>query len=263
MIPNYLTNNPFPKCRWSGDIKPVVVLDGEPFAINTLAEPVSADMAFLAGVNQKSFEKALELVSSRVMHFCEMRVADISPLRQNTKLRELAIHWNTKLEDISPLADIPGLKCLVLEDTPKVFDLSPLEKCKGLECLEFSGGVWNKNKANSLKYISNLPNLKVLRLLNLSVQSDGLEPLGNLIGLKELILSNQFPTEEYAYLSVRLKQTRCSYFAPYVELPNPINGKDVMVIGSRKPFLNKVEDSDKLAKYVKQFDALRKKFRAS
>ena len=263
MIPKYLTSNPFPESQWSPNLRPVAVLDGVPFSINSLSEPVSADISYFVGVNQKTFEKVIGLVSSRVMHFYEMRVADISSISQNTKLQELAVHWNSKLEDISPLADVHNLKSLVLEDTPKIYDLSPLEKCLGLECLEYSGGMWKKNNANSLEYISHLPKLKHLRLLNLGVDSHGLKPLANLSVLEELELSNQFPTEDYAYLSVHLKSTECEYFFPYVEMSGDIDGKDVMVIGSRKPFLNKVNDSKKLEKYVKQFDELKAKFTAN
>ncbi len=171
----------------------------------------------------KSFEKALSLVSARVMHFYEMRVADISSLEKNNKLRELAIHWNSRLEDISPIAHIKELKGLVLEDTPKVHDLTPFSRCVTLESLEFSGGMWKKNKASSLETFSRLPALKSVRLLNLAIGSNGLKPLANLSSLAELELSNQFPTEDYAYLAVKLDGVKCEYFSPYVELPNPID----------------------------------------
>ena len=99
--------------------------------------------------------------------------------------------------------------------------------------------------------------------MNLGVDSHGLKPLANLPGLVELELSNQFPTDDYAYLSVKLDKTNCDYFAPYVEMSSLIGDKDVMVIGRRKPLLNKVEDSEKLAKYERQFKALREKFAAN
>jgi len=263
MIPKYLTSNPFPESHWTPDMKPIAVLDGEPFSIKSLTDAVSVDISYFVGVNQKAFEKVVRLVSSRVMHFYEMRVADISGITQNSRLEELAIHWNSKLQDISPLADMQQLKGLVLEDTPKLYDLSPLEQCKELETLEYSGGMWKKNKANSLEYIAVLPKLKHLCLLNLSVDSHGLKPLANLNVLEELELSNQFPTEDYAYLAVHLKYTKCDYFVPFVEMSGKIDGKDVMVVGSRKPFLNKVKDSKKLERYVKQFGALKAKFTAN
>ncbi len=262
MIPEYLTTNPFPDSKWSSDMRPVVVLDGTAHVLNNIDEPVSADIAYFVGVNQKSFEKAMALINAKVMHFYDMRVSDLTSLHKNIALCELAIHWNSKLEDISPIAKIKGLKSLVLEDTLKVSDLSPLSECIELESFEYSGGMWKKNKTESLEPISKLPKLQSLRLLNLAV-TGGLKPLASLSSLRELELSNQFPTEEYAYLSVMLDCVRCDYFVPYIELPNPIEEKDVMVIGKRKPFLNKQTDAMKLAKYVEQFDGFKRKYAAN
>lgn len=243
-------------------MRPVVVLDGIAQALSSMDEPESADIAYFVGVNQKSFEKAMTLVEARVMHFYEMRVADLTSLKKNTELRELAIHWNTQLEDIAPIAGIKGLQSLVLEDTPKISDLSPLSQCIELESFEYSGGMWKKNKTESLEPISELPKLSNLRLLNLYV-TGGLKSLASLPSLRELELSNQFPTEEYAYLSVMLDRVNCDYFVPYIELPNPIEDKNVMVIGKRKPFLNKQADAVKLAKYVEQFNGFRRKYAAN
>ena len=114
---------------------------------------------------------------------------------------------------ITLIAKIKCLKGLVLEDTPKISDLSPLSQCIKLESFEFSGGMWKSNKTESLEPISGLPKLSSLRLLNLSVSS-GLKSLASLTSLRELELSNQFPTEEYAYLSVKLDGVHCEYFAP-------------------------------------------------
>lgn len=252
MLPKYLLNNPFPDCKWSQDMKPVAILDGVAYAISSMDDPKLANISYFIGVNQKTFEKVMKLVTSKVMHFYEMRVPDIS-----------ALSLNSKLEDISPFTKIHSLKSLVLEDTPKVYDLSPISMCKSIECLEYSGGIWKKNRTNSLEPISQLPKLKVLRLLNLSVELNGLKPLAILSNLVELGLSNQFPTDEYAYLSVYLEETKCDYFAPYIEISSPIDGKDVMVVGNRKPFLNKITDSKKITQYVEQFKAIQAKYRTN
>lgn len=262
MIPEYLSCNPFPDSQWSPDMRPVVVLDGAAQALSTMNEVVTVDMAYFVGVNEKTFEKAMTLVKARVMHFYEMRVSDLTSLSKNEKLRELAIHWNSKIEDISPISEIYGLKALVLEDTPKISDLHSLSKCVDLESLEFSGGVYKKNKTESLEPISHLSNLHSLRLLNLAV-TEGLKSLASLPSLRELELSNQFPTEEYAFLSAKLNDVKCDYFVPYIELKNPIEDKNVMVIGKRKPFLNKQADAEKLAKYAEQFNGFLRKYAAN
>ncbi len=138
--------------------------------------------------------------------------------------------------------------------------MSALNLCSKLECLEFSGGIWSKNKVKTLEPISHLPLLNSLKLLNLSIVTNGLKPLVYLPAIKDLECSNQFSTEDFAYLSVKLPHTKCNYFSPYVEISKPVGEKNVMVTGKRKPFLNKSRDSKKLESYVKQFEALRNKY---
>ncbi|MFC0274214.1 hypothetical protein ACFFIX_22965 [Metabacillus herbersteinensis] len=99
-----------------------------------------------------------------------------------------------------------------------------------------------------------------LSLLNIRVKDESLEALTHLKCLLELTISNQFSTEEYARLSVSLPDTKSDYFQPYVVLDDTIDGKDIMVIGKRKPFLNSQTDKKKLKKYSTQFSLYRKKF---
>lgn len=263
MIPYHLTRNPFPEAEWTPEMKPLVVLDGAAHSINELDTRITGDVAYVVGVNQHSFEHVLELVSARTIHFYEMRVADIGSLAGHPEIMELAIHWNTKMEDLTPIKSLPDLTHLVLEHTPGIHDLSALSECKNLEVLEYSGGMWSKNKAKSLEPLAQLSSLKKLRLLNLAVEHGGLKPIAALTHLEDLEVSNQFPAEEYAYLSVHLTDTACAHFAPYIKLEHPIGGKDAMVVGSRKPFLNLEEDADKLTRYEEKFERLRQTYSAN
>ena len=99
-----------------------------------------------------------------------------------------------------------------------------------------------------------------MALSNIKLKDESLEPIASLRNLEELHLSNQFPTEEFAKLSVKIPQTKCDYFQSFVHLENPIDGKDIMVIGKRKPILNSIKDSEKLRKYEKQFQTLQMKY---
>ncbi len=64
--------------------------------------------------------------------------------------------------------------------------------------------------------------------------------------------------EEVAWLSGRLKETECSWFRPYVELPFvcPKCKKDLMVIltGQGQTNLCKECDANRLAKHVAKFE---------
>ncbi|MCJ1908965.1 hypothetical protein [Planococcus ruber] len=98
-----------------------------------------------------------------------------------------------------------------------------------------------------------------LGLSNIKVANESLQPLAELKGLKELAISNQFSTEEFAKLSVALPNTTCDKFSPFVRVVLP-DGLDLMVVGKRKPFLNSTNDSAKMKKYEERFRALQEAF---
>ncbi|WP_369691018.1 hypothetical protein [Robertmurraya korlensis] len=77
-----------------------------------------------------------------------------------------------------------------------------------------------------------------------------------------MLISNQFPTEEYAKLSVALPNTKSDKFEAYVHI-SPIGDKDIMVVGKRKPLLNSNSKSDvkRLQKYQEQFKEYQDKYK--
>ena len=152
------------------------------------------------------------------------------------------------------------LRTLSLEDTPKVRDLDPIGRLSGLRAFQYSGGIWNKNVANSLAPIGRLAHLEELRLNNLKVLDGGLRPLAACSALRRLDVSNQFETADYAYLSVALPAVECDMFAPYVPLGGELGDNDMMVVGSGKPFLHSRRDAERLRRYEEAFRALQGRF---
>lgn len=252
----------WPDVDWDPSDKPVVIADGVAHPLSTISDPFECSAAFVIGVNEKSFLRLCETVRTTSLHFYEMRVADLTPLSTFPKLEHLSIRWNTKVTDLSVLADLTRLRTLVLEDVPKVRDLAPLAALSRLTGLVFSGGIWNKNRARTLAPVASLPDLTDLSLTNLAVAEGGLRPLASCRRLRTLTLSNQFATEDYAFLSVRLPNVECEMLAPYVRLDSPIEDKDVMVVGRRRPFLNSKRDAERLAGYVDRFRKLQERFAA-
>ena len=95
--------------------------------------------------------------------------------------------------------------------------------------------------------------------INISVERDGLRPLAACAKLKHLTVPNQFPTADYAYLSALMPQVECDLFAPWVPRAES-GGHDVMVVGRRKPFLHSVRDRERITRYEREFEALRRDF---
>ena len=241
--------------------RPVVLVDDTLYSLSELASgKATGSFALVGSCNEKNIATICDSLEVDAVQFSEMRVENLDVLRRLGELQHLGITWNTKLEDLSFLHNHPNLKSLILSDTPKVSDLTPISSLTHLLSLEISGGIWNKNRAVSLAPITSLASLESLTLLNIKVDDGSLAPIAQLNTLQRLSLSNQFKTEEYAYLKTRLTETECKMFAPYVELQSPIENKDVMVVGSRKPFLNSQADAERLARYVEKFEAMVRQF---
>jgi hypothetical protein len=248
--------------RWDPADKPVLVANGRSYPIATLAEPVATDLAYVVGIRDRELLTLARWLRASAVHFYEMRVTDLAPLAGIDGLAHLAIEWNTKVHDLSPIGAFTALETLVLLATPKVRSLVPLETLARLRAFECSGGIWTRNDVDSLEPLSGLP-LEDVRLTHLHVAVEGLRPLAQVKTLRRLRLSNQFPTEDYAYLSVHLPDAACDRFAPFMPLDPPLDGKDVMVTGSRKPFLSSQADRAQLRRYVDAFEALRRQYAAA
>lgn len=66
---------------------------------------------------------------------------------------------------------------------------------------------------------------------------------------------------DYAYLSVHLPQATCDKLAPAVSFEPALEGKDCMLVGSRRPFLSSQEDGKRLEKYARECERLQEEFR--
>lgn len=150
----------------------------------------------------------------------------------------------------------------MLSDCPKVHDLGPIAALENLEILDLSGGMWSTFKPDTLAPLADLRKLRGLSLKAIRVVGESLAPVAGLTQLQELELSNQFPTEEYARLSVALPRVPCTHFAPYLDFGAGAGATQVMVTGKGKPVLALPKDAARLERYVQQFRAAQDRFRA-
>ncbi|MFD3445888.1 hypothetical protein ACFDTO_14945 [Microbacteriaceae bacterium 4G12] len=235
-----------------------LAIDGKTKNLERLSN-LKIEKLWIFSVNQKQFDEILTYVTPDILYIYEMRVADLSMLQKLSNLKELYMCWNTKNTDLWDLSYNKNLTSLLIEEFSKLEDLTPIKDGIHLQSLYLSGGIVKALHVQTLKPLSNLVNLNKLTLMNIKVKDDSLEPLMNLKEIKELNLSNQFPTEEYAKLSVVLSNTKCNFFKPYVYIES-LEGKDIMVIGKKKPFLNSKTDIAKIQKYEEQFKKIQEQF---
>jgi Leucine-rich repeat (LRR) protein len=204
-------------------------------------------------------DSRIEVESLTLMNF---QVADLSPLENLTNIQTLILHWNNKATRLWNFERMKTLRGLSIVDLKRLREIDELQKCTWLEQLYIGGGIVPENymQLQSLESLRTLQNLVYLHLGNVRVLEKGLEPIGNLKNLQELDTNYLFDTEDYARLSVLLKNTKCDAFAPFVKLKHPIGDKDIRIVGKRKPFLNSVRDKERIEEYVVKFKKLQEKY---
>lgn len=242
---------------------PAISIDGHIVPLADLGDSVSGRVACIFGIKTpQEFEQICDALRVESLYVRDLKVADISAVTALSDLKRLAMYFAPKLADIGPLVALRGLEMLALWEAPALHDLDPLGHMDGLRSLQVSGGLTKPARIRTLNPVGNLAGLAELRMHNIKVDEGGLRPISGCKALKELSVSNQFPTEDYAYLSVHLPNTACDLFAPYTPLDSPLaDGRDVMVTGARKPFLSSAADVERLERYASEYAELQDRFR--
>lgn len=253
--------NPWPDTKWTVSDKPILIVDGVLHTTKGLSRIEPGRAAYLVGMKDGDIAAITPLLDVEYLYFYELRAADLAPLASLPRLRNLKVEWNTRLTTLDAIGRLTRLETLILVDTPKVRDLSALAALSNLTAFEYSGGIWNKQRAISLEPLGELPLLEELTLTNLTVESGGLRPLARCRSLTTLHLSNQFDTEDYAYLSVALPNVECPAFRPWMRVHHA-GGADTMITGRRKPFLHSATEGDRIAAYESAFRKLQARFAA-
>jgi len=230
--------------------------------LNRLAEWRDFEALWFYSVKDARLAELLPRVAPRYLSIVGFKAADLAFLPALSRLEALELGHNTRLEDLSDLNRFPSLRLLSLLSCPKVRDIAPIGNLTKLEILDLGGGMWDKFRAATLAPLGRLENLRFVALKAIRIEDESLEPLAGLDRLERLELSNQFPTQEYARLSVALPRADCEMFQPYTEANIGRKQRTVMVTGKRKPFLTLPDDEEKLERYVARFQAMQEKFRA-
>ena len=227
--------------------------------INLLAN-VKIDKLWLFSAKEKDIDRIFKIIQPEYVNLYQLLAKDLTCLEQ-LKCKTLIVDWNTKALKLWNLKKNSNLRQLSIRDFSKISNINEIQNAMELVSLSLEGGMWKPLKIESLSPIIHLKKLQYLRLMQIKVADESLEPISNLNNLKTLEISNQFPTKEYAYLSVKLPETECTMFQPYHKVK--INGQDgklvydTMITGKRKPFLLSTKDNERIKKYTAQFEKLK------
>lgn len=229
-----------------------------------LLKEFNLDKIWLIGAKEKDIDHIFSLIQPKYVNLYHFQAKDLKCLESLVDCETLIIEWNTKAQSLWDISANKKLRKLSISDFSKISDWSELESASQIRSLALDGGFGKALNVNSLNPISKLEKLEFLSLMNIKLSDESLAPIEELNSLKILVLSNKFPTKEYARLSVKLRNTKCNLFRAHI--PVKITGEknelvyDTMITGKRKPFLLSSIDFARIEKYEKDFEKLRNTF---
>ena len=136
-----------------------------------------------------------------------------------SRLQDLLIDWNTKLETFAFLRKVPPLRRLRADGLKRVYRLDDLAHQPSLESLWIGGGIDRRLRLASLAPLAALSKLEQLFLVCIQLDDTSLAPLAKLTGLKRLrIQSNAAPMEEYARLAGALPNVESDVLRGFMTL---------------------------------------------
>lgn len=236
-------------------------IDGKTKHLGRLSKLPQLNKVWLYNINQKQFDQILSCINPEELMIEGIRAADLSGLEALNRLHILHLNWNTKATKLWNFSCNKNLVALTIEDFPKLHDISEVSAAATLKNLALKGSPANQPlKIDTLKPLVSLSNLKYLQLSNIRVEKDSIRPLASLKQLNYLSIANTFPTEDFAFLSVALSGVKCNGFSPYQKLSSAVDGKNLMITGKYKPFLNSNNDGKKIARYEREFEQFQRKY---
>jgi hypothetical protein len=231
--------------------------------IDSIKQYPNANEISISGLTQDTFEYFVENFARQfraiIFWKCPL-VQDLKAISSLDKVEYIVYFWNQRVEELWDFKKTKSLKGFCFDDFTKMHDISAISDSPFLEELHFGDKVWSKCILNTLQPLRKCVSLKNLSFSAKKILDGKIEPLAELTNLYQLFFpANQFSTEQVTWLKAHLPHSITSIsLQAFWTIENPIimNGKnkDTLIVGKRKPFLDSVQEKDKLAKYVSQFN---------
>ncbi len=217
---------------------------------------------FQSRTSQEMFEAACAVPNLEGLYIKWGALTDMTPITQAQGLKALHIGGSPSMQHLEALTGLPNLQWLELENIKALADpafVGQLTRLRGLSLAGGDIGTGNVVKMDSLSALAGLQDLEWLALSYLRVADESLAPLAALPKLKVLLISNQFPAREYAWLAGRRPDIQCEKFTP---VDGPVNWTQckkckqkmmVFLTGKEWPMLCAACDQGKIDRFRTDF----------
>jgi hypothetical protein len=224
---------------------------------------------FQSRATQSMFNAVCAIPELEGLHIKWSGIEDLETIASATCLRNFHLGSSPALKSIEPLAGLKQLLRLDLDNVKGIRNLRAIGELRGLIALAMTGAEFKRNTVESFAPLASLGDLKWLHLGALRIDDVSLRPLGALTSLEYLAIGNFFSLEEFAWLSVQLPNTTCSWLQPYQRFhkslfpcPKCKENWRVMTSGKGGKLLCPTCDAESLARHVLKFERSKQEARA-
>ena len=233
--------------------------------IDVIQEFPNATEIAISALTQDTFEYFVENYGRQfkaiIFWKCPL-IGSLKAIETLDRVEYIVYYWNQRAEHLWDFSKTKALKGFCYDDFTRMHDISEIADAPALEELQFGNRVWAKYILNTLGPIIECTTLKRLAFSAKKILDGKIEPLAHLQQLEQLSFSsNLFSTEQVAWLKAHLPDTVVSkVLNAYWTIDKPLKisdkDKDTVIIGKGKPFLASVEDKERIARYVEQFNEM-------
>jgi hypothetical protein len=146
----------------------------------------------------------------------EIVTADsLKALSKLEKLKTLKIYGVRKANDFSSLMEIPSLQNLFIENAKHLHTLEDFSEAHHIKALGVEGGMYTKQKIDSLQPLEGLKELEVLYMSSVQLKDKNLNCLASIPQLKALECARFAPKKNFEQLRRLLPDLECGWCDQY------------------------------------------------
>ncbi len=166
-------------------------------------------------VNQDFLIEIGELINLEHLEIEVLTSTNLNPLNQLKNLRFLKLTSVRKVTDFKPITGIDSLRKLFIESAKHIESLDFLSDAHNLSVIGIEGGMYTKQKINSLKPFSDLGALEALFLTSVQLGDKNLDSLSSIPNFKYLKCARFAPKSSFISLRQHLPQLICNWCDEY------------------------------------------------
>jgi hypothetical protein len=166
-------------------------------------------------VNSDFLEEISMLKELEYLNLEVVTAENLNVLCNLKNLKTVKIYGVRKIDDFSPLMEIPSLENLFIENAKHLHTLDIFSDAHHIKALGIEGGMYTKQKIQSLKPLEGLKALEVLFMSSVQLEDKNLNYLATIPQLKALECDRFAPKGSFQELRKLMPKLSCGWCDQY------------------------------------------------